>query len=258
MSYNNNNGGYKKKSGGMDLSKYETVKSRKVRLKTDHPESFILPFPMSDINYATNYILMGALIWKDKATFTKIDPSVLLAIQTMGATATSQNAGMVLASIAILAQADGAGFSLSMAGGKGADQNAWVENAEESAVGRALDNMGYHSGSASQDEMKKVQHMQEAQQARVQLENQIESLYGQLLNQGQNPNYLSQVVSQTVKAFQQLQELSPDELERLLAALQAVGQPSTPTQPAQAQPQPMYQAQAPTAYAPGSPAPVGR
>jgi hypothetical protein len=219
MAYNNNNGG----NGSFDLNNYEKVKSRKVRLRNEHPEAFILPFPMSDLNYAGNYVMMGALIWKDKKAFSKLEPIHLDNIQKLAEKANTQNVGMVMAAIAIQSSADGAGYSLSMAGGKGADKNAWVENAEESAVGRALDNMGYHSGSASQEEILKVQHMQDAQQHRVQLENQINAQYGTLMQQGHNQQYINQVTSQTVRPFQQLNELSPDELENLLNAYLAVG-----------------------------------
>src|SRR5690606_13884738 len=69
----------------------------------------------------------------------------------------------------------------------------------------------------------KVEHMQKVQQDRVQLENQINSMYSQLLAQGHNPSYLTQIVSQTVKPFGQLIELSPIELEKLLNALQTAG-----------------------------------
>lgn len=249
---NNQGGG---NYGNFDLNKYETVKSRKVRLKNDHPNSIIMPLPMSDLNFAGNYILMGALIWKDKETLQKLDPAVLREIREMASHTNPQNVGVTLISISILALADGVGYSLSMAGGKGADKNAWVENAEESAVGRALDNMGYHSGSASQDEMKKVTHMQEVRQTRVTLENQINAMYGQLMANGHNPQYLSQVVSQAVKPFQQLTELSPDELEKLLNALQSINGQSAyqQQQPAPQGPPPNY---APPA--PGAPAPVGR
>lgn len=217
--YNNNNkGGY----NNFDLNQYETVKSRKVRLRNDHPDSVIMPLPLSDLNYAGNYVLMGALIWKDKKNYESKSIEIIDKIGEMAAKATPQNAGVIMTSIGIISGADGVGYSLSIAGGKGADKNAWVENAEESAVGRALDNMGYHSGSASQEEIKKVEHIQEAQQTRVQLENQINAMYGTLMSQGQNPQYLSQIVSQTVKPFNQLNELSPDELQKLLNALQNI------------------------------------
>lgn len=243
--YNNNRNN---NGGGFDLNRYETVKSRKVRLRNDHPESVIMPLPLSDLNYAGNYILMGALIWKDKKDMNQDN---LLRVHELVGRATPQNAGVVMASIAIATGADGVGFSLSMAGGKGADKSAWVENAEESAVGRALDNMGYHSGSASQEEMKKVEHMQEVQQERVTLENSINAMYGTLMAQGHHGQYLHQVVSQAVKPFQQLSELSPDELNKLLNALQSINNQGAYQQQQQ---QPQY-TQPPMAP-PGAPAPV--
>ncbi|PVC74975.1 hypothetical protein C2I27_03555 [Priestia megaterium] len=247
MAYNNNN----KKSFSLD--NYETVKSRKVRLRNDFKDSLILPLPMSDLNYAGNYILMGALIWKDKKTFEQLDASAHERLAQISQTATPQNAGIALASIALITKADGAGYSLSIAGGAKADKHAWVENAEESAVGRALDNMGYHSGSASQEEMVKVEHMMQAQQTRVQLENQVNSMYSSLVQQGHNTQYLGQIISQTVRPFAQLNELAPDELEKLLNALQSAGNQgaySASQQQAQQNPQ------AAPNFVPGAPSPA--
>jgi hypothetical protein len=249
MAYNNNNNA-KAGYNNFDLNKYETVKSRKVRLRQDHPNSVIMPLPLSDLNYASNYIMMGALIWKDKATFENKTFDLFEKLSQAAGQANQQNIGIVMTAIAIMAGADGSGYSLSIAGGKGADKSAWVENAEESAVGRALDNMGYQSGSASQEEMQKVTHIQEAQQNRVTLENQINAMYGMLVAQGQNAAYLAQVVSQTVKPFTQLTELSPDELEKLLTALQSINsQGAYQTQQQQAP------HQAPPNFIPGAPAP---
>ena len=258
MAYNNNRGNNNNNYNNFDLNKYETVKSRKVRLRNDHPESIIMPLPLSDLNFAGNYVLMGALIWKDKKTYTEKEFDIMEKVADLAAKANPQNAGMIMSTIAIMTGADGVGYSLSIAGGKGADKNAWVENAEESAVGRALDNMGYHSGSASQDEIKKVQHVQEAQQERVTYENQINAMYGQLMQQGHNPQYLSQVVSQAVKPFNQLTELSPVELDKLLNALQAINQQGA-YQSQQNAPAPQNNApQQPPAFVPGAPAPTGR
>lgn len=242
MAYNNNK--------QFDLNNYETVKSRKVRLRSDHPDSLIMPLPLSDLNYAANYIMMGALIWKDKKEMAKLDEGKLNQMMEMAAKATPQNAGPIMISIAIISGADGNGFSLSMAGGKGADKSAWVENAEESAVGRALDNMGYHSGSASQEEMQKVEHIQQVQQSRTVFENQINSMYAKLMKQGSNPQYLNQIVAQSVRPFTHLQELSIDELEKLLAALQSVD-----TQGAYQSNQQYNQQAPPQNNAPGAPAP---
>lgn len=259
MAYNNNNRG-NNNYNNFDLNKYETVKSRKVRLRNDHPNSIIMPLPLSDLNFAGNYALMGALIWKNKETYEGRVFEIMEKIADLAAKANPQNAGMVMTTIGIMTGADGIGFSLSIAGGKGADKNAWVENAEESAVGRALDNMGYHSGSASQDEIKKVQHVQEAQQERVTYENQINAMYGQLMQQGHNPQYLSQVVSQTVKPFNQLTELSPAELDKLLTALQGINQQGAyqAQQQGGQQQQSNQAAPPPPNFVPGAPAPTGR
>lgn len=248
MAYNNrnNNGNY----NNFDLNSYETVKRRKTRLKNDHPNSVIIPLPLSDISYAGNYVLMGALIWKDKKTYDELPFEQLAEMTKLTASATPQNAGVVMTAIAVLTKADGVGFSLSMAGGKGADKNAWVENAEESAVGRALDNMGYHSGSASQEEMKKVEHIESVMKEKVQLENQINAMYGQLMSQGHNPGYLTQIMSQNVRPFNQLSELSVEELQTLLGAYQAVGGQSYQQQ---VQQQPTQQA---PQMIPGAPAPM--
>lgn len=249
MGYNNNN-----KNNKFDLTKYENVKSRKVRLRNDHPNAFILPMPMSDLNYSGNYVLMGALIWKDKTAFENLTPDVLEKMAEISVKATPQNGGLLLTAIAVMTKADGAGFSLSIAGGTGADKNAWVENAEESAIGRALDNMGYHSGSASQEEMAKVQHMIDATQQRVQLENQINSQYSTLIQQGHSSAYVGQVIGQTVRSFQQLSELSPDEMSKLLNALLNLGGQSAYQQ----QQSPQQQQNAHIPAVPGAPAPAYR
>src|SRR5690606_3140139 len=92
-----------------DLNKYENVKSRKVRLRNDFPDAFILPFPMSDLNYSGNYVMMGALIWKDKKTFAELDAAVHERLAQVAMSTNTQNVGMVLASVAVMAKADGAG-----------------------------------------------------------------------------------------------------------------------------------------------------
>jgi hypothetical protein len=247
MSYNNNKGG-----NGFDLNKYENVKSRKVRLRNDFPDSLIMPLPVSDLTFAGNYIVMGALIWKDKKVFENLSFEILEKIGESASKATPQNIGMIMTAIAIATRADGAGFSLSIAGGKGADKSAWVENAEESAVGRALDNMGYHSGSASQEEMAKVQHIINATQERVQLENQINSQYSALMQQGHHTDYISQVISQTVRPFNQLSELSPEEMTKMLNALINIGSGQGAYQQQQQNQSPAPQAPP----VPGAPAPA--
>ncbi|MBU5262002.1 hypothetical protein [Bacillus atrophaeus] len=225
--------GYNDQKKNKSLDQYETVKSRKTRLRLEYPDSVILPIPLSDINYATSFILMGALIWKDKKQFESVQFDN---IQKLVERATPQNAGMVMASIALQSKADSSGFSLSIAGGKGADKTSWVENAEESAVGRALDNMGYHSGSASKEEMEKIQYMLDLDQQRVILENSINSVYSELLGKGFNSQQLGQVISQAAKPFEYLAELSVNELEKLLDELRKAGGLDKNQQPPQSPP----------------------
>lgn len=219
MTYNNknyNNGG----NAGFDLSKYETVKQRKTRLRNDHPRSVIYPMQISGVGYANNFVVHIALIWKDKADM-NMAPEVVTAIADLAKSVTSDNAGVIATSIALITKADSVGQSLSIAGGPKADKNAWVENSEESAVGRALDNLGYHSGSCSREEMEKVAHMEGVQQERVQLENEINSLLMHLSTQNKNVQQIYQLCQQSTKPFQHFHELSTEQLRKVLDIVRA-------------------------------------
>jgi Asp-tRNA(Asn)/Glu-tRNA(Gln) amidotransferase A subunit family amidase len=210
----NNNGG----GGSFDLSKYETVKQRKTRLRNDHPNSVIYPMQLSGAGYSVNFVLHMALIWKDKAEM-NMTPEVIAAIADLAKSVNSDNAGVIATSIALISKADSVGHSLSIAGGPKADKNAWVENSEESAVGRALDNLGYHSGSCSQEEIIKVQQNEQAQQVRVALENQINGTLMDMASRGINLQNVYQLCSQNTKPFTHLYELSVDELEKVMNIL---------------------------------------
>jgi beta-mannanase len=216
MAFNKNTKGY----NNFDLSKYETVKERKTRLRKDYPNSIIFPIQLSDASQSYNYVLMGALIWKDKSVFEQLEPAVLEKVAELAQKATPSNVGIIMTTIGILTKADGVGHSLSIAGGYGADKNAWVENAEESAVGRALDNMGYHSGSCSREEMEKVKHVEQAMNNRNELEQDINQMLISLTQAGVQPQYIYQIVSQSIRPFSQLNELSIHELEKLKDILQ--------------------------------------
>ncbi|OXB94882.1 hypothetical protein [Parageobacillus galactosidasius] len=216
MAFNKNTKGY----NNFDLSKYETVKERKVRLRKDYPNSVIFPIQLSDASHSSSYVLMGALIWKDKSVFEQLEPAVLEKVAELAQKATPSNVGIIMTTIGILTKADGVGHSLSIAGGYGADKNAWVENAEESAVGRALDNMGYHSGSCSREEMEKVQHVEQARNSREGLEQEINQMMISLTQAGVQPQYIYQIVSQTLRPFNTLNELAVHELEKLKEILQ--------------------------------------
>jgi hypothetical protein len=216
MAFNKNTKGY----NNFDLSKYETVKERKTRLRKDYPNSIIFPIQLSDASQSYNYVLMGALIWKDKSVFEQLEPAVLEKVAELAQKATPSNVGIIMATIGILTKADGIGHSLSIAGGYGADKNAWVENAEESAVGRALDNMGYHSGSCSREEMEKVQHVEQARNQRQDIEQEVNQLMITLLQAGVQQQYIYQVVSQSIRPFNVLSELSMQELSKLKEILE--------------------------------------
>lgn len=211
----------------LDLSNYEKVKQRKERLRNDYPNSLIYPIELSDSSQSYNYVLMGALIWKDKKVFDELTPDIIEKVTELASKATPQNAGIIMATIGILTKADSIGHSLSIAGGYGADKNAWVENAEESAVGRALDNMGYHSGSCSRDEMEKVEYMEQAQQNRQQLEMEINNLLITLTSNGFSHQYIGQICAQTIRPFNTLNELSPNELQKVKELLQSLLQQRT-------------------------------
>ncbi|MBR2246325.1 MAG: hypothetical protein IJ880_04755 [Bacilli bacterium] len=204
------------------LDNYETVKERKTRLKNDFPDSLILPMFLSDPTQSFNYALIGALIWKDKKVRDELSVEAIESISNIAQKATQQNAGTIMSSIAILAKSDAAGYSLSIAGGNGADRNAWVENAEESAVGRALDNLGYHSNSASKEEMEKVQYVEEARKQRQQHDNHVNNLIIQLNQLGYTGEYLQNVCAQSVRPFSNFHELSLEELMAVENTLQAI------------------------------------
>jgi hypothetical protein len=207
MSYNNNNKGF-------DLSKYETVKERKKRFEKDHPNGILLPMQLSDAGQSFNYVLTGAVLFKDKTEMER-DPAILKEVADLAKNTTPANAGVIMGTISLLLKADSFGHSLSIAGGPKADKNAWVENAEESAVGRALDNAGYQSGSCSKEEIEKVQHVEQARTDRSQKEMTINNKLMQLSSLGYNAQYVYQLCSQSVRPFQVLSELSFEELDKV-------------------------------------------
>ena len=110
------------------LEGYETVKERKTKFYRDNPEGTVAVELMSPPEKAPEFVMIRASVWRD---------------------ASDMREGY---------RPDSQGISLSIAGGKGADRDAWTENAEESAVGRALDNLGYHGGTCSREEMEKATH----------------------------------------------------------------------------------------------------
>lgn len=118
-----------------DLEDYISVKERKQNFYRDYPLGVIIPELVSAPDKATEFVMFKAKVWKER-------------------TAAQYNL-----------PPDAVGYSLSMAGGRQADKFAWTENCEESAIGRALDNMGYAtSNKCSRDEMEKLQYMKDREQ----------------------------------------------------------------------------------------------
>ncbi len=199
-----------------DLNSYELVKDRKLKLRKDFPDSVIMPIFISDTQQSYNYALIGALIWKDKNVFDELSSDTIESMSKIIQQTNKDNIGISMTSIAILTKADSSGYSLSIAGGKGADRNAWVENAEESAIGRALDNLGYHSGAPSREEMAKVSYMESAQLNRANLESELDFLF-QTMRQKMNFTQIKELMHQSVGPFNFYSELSLEQLNHLIS-----------------------------------------
>ena len=134
-------------AGRFDPTKYETVKQRKDRLAMDHPRHVILAVP-GEVGADQAWFTVG--MWRDRekmeagadrlanavAAGAAIDPRVALLIMGPDSLGTAYEAKWMA----------------------GASQTSWTENAEESAIGRCLDNAGYHSGGrCSREEILKAQ-----------------------------------------------------------------------------------------------------
>jgi hypothetical protein len=119
-----------------DLSKYETVKERKKRFYSDYPEGRIIVEQVNNDSSVLEYAEFKAYVY--------INPS-------------DQEKGLPRGTGHALELRD-TGLSVSSKGKEYESVNyaSWTENAEESAVGRALDNAGYAS-SPSREEMRKVE-----------------------------------------------------------------------------------------------------
>ena len=117
-----------------DLSKYEPVKARKTRFRKDHPDGRIVP---EHVDVDDKHALIRAYVYKsaeDQANSLPLGSGYAYELRDLEKSKSKY--GTEYESV---------------------NYSAWVENCEESAVGRALDNAGYASnGKCSQEEMKKV------------------------------------------------------------------------------------------------------
>lgn len=206
------------------LHNYEIVKVRKKRFEADYPNGLIYPMQVSGLHYSNFYVVYMAFIFKDKSQINR-SPEALTTIVELAKTITPDNAGIIAGTIGLILGADSTGHSLSMAGGPHADKFAWVENCEESAIGRALDNLGYQGLSCSQEEMLKVQHMQRVYQERNGLISKIDHYLRQLAVKNYDINHLYQTCTQLInKHFNQFYELPNDDLVKIKDYIEQVAQ----------------------------------
>jgi len=140
-------------SRGFDLAAYQTVKQRKDLFAVDYPEGVALPILITDpkdIGKEAAYIVPIF-----RTTEERRDGAERLA-------KTIAESGNIDLRLAILIMAPVAiGTAYECAGMTGASKTSWTENAEESAIGRALDNAGYHgNGKCSREEILKVKEVE--------------------------------------------------------------------------------------------------
>lgn len=130
----------KQNNGNFNLDEYETVKSRKKRFYNDHPDGRIIVEAIS--NDPLNYSLFRTTLFKNKE-----DQAQLLALST----------GYAL-------EIRDTELKTSKSGNEYTTVNFafYTENAEESSVGRALDNAGYAGNDkCSKEEMEHVKNVVE-------------------------------------------------------------------------------------------------
>lgn len=121
----------------VDLSKYETVKERKVKFYSDNPDGRI-EVELINIDKILDHALFKASIFKTKEDQEKRLPSGIgYAHEIRDKEIKISNQGKEYESV---------------------NFTSWCENAEESAVGRALDNAGYSGNKkCSRNEIIKAQ-----------------------------------------------------------------------------------------------------
>jgi hypothetical protein len=128
-----------------DPNKYENVKHRKLRFYKDYPDGRII-VEMINPDTVESYALFKATVYKNVEDLEKMLPFAT---------------GYAF-------EIRDTDLSISREGKKFQSVNftSWTENAEESAVGRALDNAGYASnGNCSKEEIEKADRMASSMQA---------------------------------------------------------------------------------------------
>jgi hypothetical protein len=121
-----------------NLDEYETVKERKKRFRESHPDGRI-SVKLLNLDSAMEYALFEARVYKDVED-QKVDLPLGVgnALEVRDKELSISNQGREYESV---------------------NYASWTENAEESAVGRALDNAGYANEKPSRNEMEKAGKM---------------------------------------------------------------------------------------------------
>jgi len=123
-----------------NLNEYEPVKARKQRFYGDHPDGRIIVSMVNSEASIQNMALFKASIYMTAEDQEKGLPR-------------ATGYALELRDTELKATRDGRTY-------ESVNFTSWTENAEESAVGRALDNAGYASNmKASREEMEKVERM---------------------------------------------------------------------------------------------------
>lgn len=127
-------------AGNFNLDNYETVKERKKRFYQDNPNGSIVPIIASPMEQLMDYVLFKVEIRRDSS---KESPdSIGFALEIRDKEKKLNKWGKEYESV---------------------NYTSWVENCEESAVGRALDNLGYAGNDkCSREEIEKVKRNKEA------------------------------------------------------------------------------------------------
>ena len=110
-----------------NLDNYEPVDARLKAFYAKYPNGLIDVVLVTPVEQILSHVLFKATIWKEKPTHSALYDSV--------------------------------GYAFEKAGSQGASKYAWTENAQTSAIGRALAHLGFFSNRslASKEEIEKVQ-----------------------------------------------------------------------------------------------------
>jgi len=129
-----------------DISKYQTVKERKDLFSADHPSGVILAVPQRVTDDEATFTVA---LWEDSDSYVK-GLDALTEVLKSGAQISDLQALLVMGPHALGTAYEARWMAM-------ASKTSWTENAEESAIGRCLDNAGYHgSGKCSREEILKA------------------------------------------------------------------------------------------------------